>query len=204
MEINQKIFDKIDQMYNRLDDNGKQKNKAFFTHLVKSYFPASKVKIAFDRPIDSVKVECVFTKNKLLTVPDVMELINTTSFKDSVMDYLSSFDKVKCQFTSPTPMSQITGGKPLAITGTATETFMTQESYAAFFSWLSTKYLTGDGHIKWLMNQVADNPFAKSAPRGPLDKPAKMKTSYSTDSKKSTLGDLSVLQELKNKLKNKE
>ncbi len=203
MEINQKIFNKIDEMYNLVDDNGKQKNKAFFAHLVKSYFPASKVKVAFDRPTDKKKkVKCVFTKKDLLTVPDVMELINTTSFKDSVMDYLSSFDKVKCQFTSPTPMSQITGGKPLAITGTATETFMTQESYAAFFSWISTKYLSGDGHIKWLMNQIAENPFSKGAPRSPIDKP-KVKTNYSTDNKKTTLGDLSALQELKIKLNNK-
>ncbi len=201
MEINQKIFNKIDEMYNLVDDKGNQKNKAFFAHLVKAYIPTSKVKIAFDRP-ESAKARCVFTKKDLLTVPDVMELMETDKFKESVLDYLSSFDKDKCQFTSPTPMSQITGGKPLAITGTATETFMTQESYAAFLSWLSTKYLTGDGHIKWLMNQVTDNPFSRNANKGPLDKP-KMKTSYSTGNKKSTLGDLSALQELKNKLKNK-
>lgn len=198
MEINKKILDKIDEMYNLVDENGKKKNKAFFSHLVKSYVPYSKVKIAFDRP--KSKAKCVFTKKELLTVPDVMELMETDKFKESVLDYLSSFDKEKCRFTSPTPMSQITGGKPLAITGTATETFMTQESYAAFLSWLSTKYLTGDGHIKWLMNQITDNPFARNPNRGHLDKP-KMKTTYSTDNKKSTLGDLSVLQNLKNKLK---
>lgn len=198
MEINQKIFNKIDEMYNLVDDKGNQKNKAFFAHLIKAYIPTSKVKIAFNRP-ESNKARCVFTKKDLLTVPDVMELMETDKFKESVLDYLSSFNKDKCQFTSPTPMAQITGGKPLAITGTSTKTFMTQESYAAFLSWLSTKYLTGNGHIKWLMNQITDNPFAN---KGPLDKP-KVKTSYSTGNKKSTLGDFSVLQELKNKLKKK-
>jgi len=197
------IFESIDEMYNLKDENGKQKNKAFFSHLIRAYLPAKSVKIAQENPENKkVRVKCVFSKNNLITVEGVSKEMNSSAFKRNFDEYLHSFDADKGCFVSTTPMKQLLKGKVLALQGKDTQTYMSQESYATFVSWVMTKYLSGDSNIKWTLDKMSNNPFHPGITVKKKKKGPKM---YSTKgSKNTTMGDLSALQELKNKFKNEE
>lgn len=206
MESNRKIFDKIEEMYNLKDDEGKQKNKAFFSHLIRAYLPLKSVSVAEKKPESrKTKVRCVFTKKPLITVEEAMEEATTDSFKNNIQDFLLSFDKEKGCFISTTPMKQLFKGKILAIQGTNTKTYMSQESYSTFINWVMTRYLSGDGHIKWLLHQLSKNNFHPGISVSSKKRKNKKPRIYSTKGKKkSTLGDLSDFQDLKDKFKDQE
>jgi len=200
------IVDKIEQMYNLKDESGKQKNKAFFSHLIRSYLPFKSVGVAQSEPAKEVgkkkpRVHCVFTHDKLMTVEAVIAANNTDSFKMNLDDFLRSFDAERGFFASPTPMSQLLNGKTLALQGKNTKTYMSQESYLAFVGWVMNKYLAGDKDIIWLLNQMTKNPFHPGI--AVKKRKSKPKSYQSTGSKKSTLGDLDALQKLRDKFKDK-
>jgi len=204
---NNKIIDKIEEMYNLRDKDGKQKNKAFFSHLMKSYLPKNSVKVAMERPSDKkVSVKCVFTKDRLTTVDKAVDNAPTETFKKTMNDFVETFDVDKACFTSATPMGQIFGNKKVALQGSDTKTYMCQEAYLAFLKWVMNSYKQGgsegkgDGHIKWVVNGMAKKGLHPLINVKPKRKKKKQKA-YSTDNKTSTLGDLSALQDLKNKLK---
>jgi len=200
---NQETFKKIDEMYNLVDENGKQKNKAFFSHLIKSYLPRNSVSVAMVNPESKkIRVKCVFSKKNLVTAEGVIKEMKSDAFKRNFDDFLRSFDKEKVCFVSVTPMSQLLKGKVLALQGKDTKTYMSQESYITFINWVMTKYLSGDKNIIWILNQMTNNPFH---PGITVKKRKPKSTNYSTGgNKKSTLGDLSALQALKEKFKNEE
>jgi hypothetical protein len=203
MGDNQEIFKKIDEMYNLVDEDGKQKNKAFFSHLIRAYLPKNSVSVALVNPESKkIKVKCVFTKKALITKEGVVKEMNSSAFERNLEDFLCSFDKDKGCFVSVTPMKQLLKGRVLALQGKDTKTYMSQESYATFINWVMTKYLSGDKNIIWLLNQMTKNPFHPGITVKKKRKP--QKKSFSTGSKKSTLGDLSALQALKEKFKNEE
>jgi hypothetical protein len=208
MESNQKIFAKIDEMYNLLDDKGAQKNKAFFSHLIKAYLPLKSVGVALVNPESKkVRVRCVFTKKELITVEKAKSDASTDSLRNNIDDFVGTFDAEKGCFLSTTPMSQMFGGKVLAIQGKDTKTYMSQESYATFVNWVMTQYIGGDGHIKWLINQMKGglHPGIVVKKRKPISKNSGKSKTYSTPgAKAATFGDLSALQALKDKFKEEE
>lgn len=204
MGSNQDIFNKIEEMYNLVDEKGKQKNKAFFSHLIKSYIPRNSVGIAMKNPESKkVRVRCVFTKKNLITSEEVFKQLGSDAFNRNFEDFLKSFDKDKGCFVSVTPMKQLLKGRVLALQGKNTETYMSQESYATFINWVMTKYISGDKHIVWLLNKMTNNPFHPGITVKAKKKPEKKM--YSTPgSRKATFGDLSALQALKDKFKDEE
>lgn len=207
MESNQKISDKIDEMYNLLDEKGNQKNKAFFSHLIRSYIPLKSVGVALVNPESKkIRVRCAFTKKELITLETAKSEASTDALRKNIDEFVSTFDVEKGCFTSTTSMKQMFGGKVLALHGKDTKTYMSQESYATFINWVMTKYVGGDGHIKWLVNQMMKgglHPGIAVKPKNPIEKnKAKSKSGFSSPTiKKSTFGDLSALQALKDKFK---
>ncbi|MEK6828860.1 MAG: hypothetical protein AABY15_01950 [Nanoarchaeota archaeon] len=241
MESNQKILDKIDEMYNLKDAEGKQKNKAFFSHLIRAYVPLHSVSVALANPEDNkIKVRCVFTKKELVTVEQAHKNATVDSLRNSIDEFVASYDKERCYFTSTTNMNQLLGGKVLGLQGKDTKTYMSQESYGTFINWVMLKYIEGDGHIKWLVNQMSKGGFhpgitvtpvkpqsnnnhkprhqgqnqgqkvfdngknKSSTNKGSKHSSGKPKVYTTPGAKKITLGDLSALQELKNKFKDSE
>jgi len=208
MESNQIILDKIDEMYNLLDENGNQKNKAFFSHLIRSYISLNSVGIALVNPDDKKnRVRCAFTKKELITLENAKSEASTDALRKNIDDFVDSFDSEKGCFTSTTSMKQVFGGKVLALQGKDTKTYMSQESYATFINWVMTKYISGDGHVRWLVNQVMKDglhPGISVKPKNPIEKKVKSNVNFSYQTnKKTTFGDLSALQSLKDKFKDK-
>jgi len=203
MENNQDIFNKIEEMYNLKDEKGVQKNRAFFSHLIKAYLPKKSVSVAVENPESKkIRVRCVFTKKNLVTVDGILKEMNSSAFERNLNDFLHSFDKDKGCFVSTTPMSQLLKGKVLALQGKETKTYMSQESYATFINWVMTKYLAGDKNIVWILNQMTKKPFHPGITVKKKAKPTKKVNTFSTPgSKKTTLGDFAALQALKDKFK---
>jgi len=202
MGDNKEIFNKIEEMYNFVDENGKQKNKTFFSHLIKSYLPKNSVGVAMTNPESKkVRVKCVFTKKSLITVEAVLKEVNSDAFKRNLDDFLLSFDKEKGCFVSVTPMEQLLKGKVLALQGTKTETYMSQEAYATFINWVMTKYISGDKNIVWILNGMTKNPFHPGITVKKKSKKPQSKVFSTPGSKSATFGDLPALQSLKDKFK---
>jgi hypothetical protein len=204
MESNQKIFNKIEQLYNLKDEAGKQKNKTFFSHLIKAYLPLNSVKVAVDKPKrKDNKARCVFSKKELVTLQQAKSSSDTESMRIKMDEFAKSFDSEKGCFTSSTPMNQLFNGKILGIQGSGTETYMSQESFATFVIWIMAKIVEGDKHIKWTLSQmkgVKFHPGIVISDKKP-EKKQKPVHAYSTGTSTTTLGDLSALQNLRDKLK---
>lgn len=201
MKEKTKLFDKIEEKYNELNEDGKRKNKAFFDHLIRAYLPKKSVSVAIKNPDSKkIRVKCVFSGDNLITVDGVLKETQTEEFKNNLSVYLHSFDSSKGCFTSPAPIDKALKGRELALQGKDTKTYMSQDAYLEFVNWVMSKSLSGDKNITFILNKVTKNPFSK---RGPLDKPNFPKN-YSSGNKKTTFGDLESLQKLKEKFKNEE
>lgn len=203
MESNQKIFNKIEALYNLTDESGKQKNKTFFSHLIKAYLPVNNLTVAVAKPKrKDKKAKCVFTKKELVTLDQAKSGVDIEAMRVKMDEFAKSFDSEKGCFTSSTPMKQLFNGNVLAIQGKDTETYMSQESFATFITWVMAKIAEGDKHIKWTISQMKGTKFHPGiiiSDKKP-EKKQKPVHAYSTGSSTTTLGDLSELQKLRDKL----
>jgi len=196
------LIDKIDEMYHRLDENGKRKNKAFFSHLIRSYTPFRSVDVVSSNPDPKdkkIRLMCVFSRKKLASVEGLKKGNSSDAFAKNLDAFINSFDKDKGCFTSTTSMDQLLKGRIIALQGRDTKTYMSPEAYMTFLNWVMAKYLSKDKDIVFLVNKLANKKFHPTITVKP-----KKKKMYSTDNKKSTLGDLGALQELRDKFKDEE
>lgn len=168
------IKKKIDALY------ADPKSKGFLNHLIKAYVPADKLQNVTIKPKDA-KLVCVLTNDKLISVAE----ISAALLKNN--PDLISIDQV-----SEKDIDDARKGKASALTGDKTNTFISQEAADALYEWITEKLLTGDSHIKWLINSMRNpnkpNGTFKKNLNGPSNgyrKPA------------TTLGDLDSLQKLK-------
>lgn len=195
------ILDKIDEMYNLVDSEGKQKNKQFFSHLIRAYIPHNNVSVAMKDPESKkFRVKCVFTNKPLVTVNGIKKSMKSDAFDKNIDAFVKTFDKDKVCFMSPTSMDQLLKGKTLGLQGKKTETFMSQESFAAFVNWVNDKYLAGDPHIKWILGKMSNTRLYPGVKTSTKKKKVNKPKVYSTGNKIATFGDLSQLQALKEKL----
>ena len=179
------INKKIEELY------ADKKAKNFFNHLVRAYIPPTKVSGVLEKP-KTVELRCVITKELSISIAEILEGIETEEAKKEFKDNLKS------------PLQELTGDKHLAVTVTDTRTCMSQPAYQAFYEWVITKMLSGDKHINWLLKDVRKDLMHKDVKK--IDNPKvkkalnKIKRSKPPKPATFTLGDLSVLQEIKNKM----
>lgn len=197
----EKIFKKLDE----LASNPKSKN--FLNHLIKSYFPLSKINQVLNTP--SKKFRCVITNAPLISVNDALEHIKSDEFHDwwktTFMERLKYW--VEGETLSDEPIKSILKGKIIGFTGENTDTFMSQEGYMAFYNWIIMKMLQGDKHINWIIKSMEREQFIKHAELLATDDESKkslaqLKKSILKSNKRATttLGDLDALKTLKAKL----
>lgn len=178
--------EKIYQILDEMLSNPKSKN--FLNHLIRAYIPSTNLIKVMETPEKDFK--CVLTKDKLLSVNDMLMIINTEEYKDLV------FKNIQSVFTGI--MDDIMGDffkdKHLGITGNNTTTYMSITTYQIFNEWVFNKSLNHDKHINWLLNSI-------------LPKKENKTKNFSYSNKNSTynLGDASnVLLNLKTKMENNE
>jgi hypothetical protein len=183
------------EIHNSLDAmlvNTKSRN--FINHLVRAYFPASKVDKVWDKPQGQFK--CVLTKEPLISVQEIMSGMHTEEFKTDLMNSLRGmFDESKPKVNA---IKNIVGDRLLGFTGTNTTTFMCQEALQAFYDWVVTKTLMGDKHINWLLNSITHSSQPSvDTQKERVEKPKKEQTKATTYS----LGEVDAFKKLREKFK---
>lgn len=153
------------------------KTKNFINHLVRNYIPMSKISTVYEEPTKDFT--CIITKKNLM------------SGKNSS----SSNEKLK------EPVSSLPDDEQLALTGQDTNTYMSYRTYKEFYKWVVNKVIVYDKHILWLMGDFNKREFIDKF-NGIETKQQNNKNHIKpkTERAKYTLGDLGVLQELKNKM----
>lgn len=191
------IFKELDKIY----DNKKARN--FLNHVIRAYFPNSKVEKVFVKPKGTFK--CVIAKDKLVSVNQILTGVQSEEFKNDFFSYMHNMFNTNIDV--PTPIEKLIDGRHLAVQGSNTNTYMSAQTYVVFYDWVLTKFMKGDKHIGWLLKDINMNNFMDRAETLDDDEVRKVvkKKRKKEDGNRATfaLGDLSSLQELKNKMNNK-
>ena len=199
------IEQKIEEIYQRKDKDGKPTGKGFITHLIRSYFPIDKVHKVFDSPNKDLK--CAITGEKLCTIEDAFAALYSNGMDKKIIENLQASLRGEPAIS---PIKEQLKGKILAFTGKDTTTMLCLEAVQAFIQWYQNKVLTGDKHVVWVFNDmkrksvisVIREKLPESEDQKNIDHLEKMAKKPKKAS--MSLGDLSVLQQLQAKLKQQE
>ena len=135
------------------------KSRNFLNHLVRAYMPITNVDKVWDKPKEEIK--CAISREKLISVQEIMEGMNTEQFKADLMTSLKNMFDENADKTSP--MAKLLGERKLGVTGKDTTTFMSYPVFQEFYNWVITKSLNGDKHINWLIGSIRRESFIKRA-----------------------------------------
>lgn len=178
---------------NELFENKKSRN--FINHLVREYFPIEKISRVENTP-DTKNFSCAITNVTLVSINDVLNNVDNES-QQRVLDFL---DKSLSE-SKDKPELRLEDGREMCVRGKDTNTFISVSSYVVFHEWVLEKFLKGDKHMSWLLKDVKKTRYIKDvivSKNGRQVEHNKPKSKGAT----FTLGDLGVLQELKNRMKN--
>jgi len=193
----EQIRKKLDELY------ADKKARNFFNHLIRAYFPISKVEKIITKPRGPFK--CVLSNENLISTEEILIGIHSDEFKTDFMN------NIKTMFDSSSsaqhPMVKLIGDRKVGITGKDTNTNMAYSSYQEFYDWIVTKMLMGDKHINWLLKDLARNEFmdrGETIQNPDLQKKLNGIKKAEIRTATYTLGDAgNVLQQLKDKMENK-
>ena len=184
----EELFTSLDNMLNN------PKAKGFLNHLIRSYIPDTNVTKVMEKPTGEFK--CVLSGDELFSAEEVLIGMETEEFKANLFEHLKSMFDVKAD--KETPVSKMIGDKKFGITGTKTTTFMSYPTYQMFLEWVMLKSLNHDKHINWLLGSI----------RGFKSREGNNNNNNNNDKPKGSatfaLGDLGVLQKIKENLEKNE
>jgi len=198
-----KTFEKLEKLYAK-----DEKSKNFVLHLVRAYLPIDKVTKIFDKPADLSKFKCALTGEKLISIAEVFEGMQSEEFqKDFMNDLKIVIDESGNQVKQDPAILKITNGRILGWTGKDTNTFLCQDAVQELFNWVATKMLQGDGKINWTIRSMQGKQFLSK-----FDKDKNPETRKQVNRIKQVvnkpatakLGDMDILQSLKAKLEAQE
>ena len=182
------IHDSLDVMLS----NPKSKN--FLNHLIRAYFPITKVDKVWEKPKGPFK--CILTKEELFSAQDILEGIKTEEFQNDFMNNLKSVFTEN--FDTSHPLVKLIGERKMGVTGKETNTFMSYPAMQEFYNWVLTKSLIGDKHINWLLSSIRREDKTDTTP----DKKQPNNKNIPANTSSFTLGELDSFKKLKEKFKN--
>jgi len=205
------ILEKIEEMFKD------QKSSGFVTHLLHSYLPVNKVKTVTEKPKGKRPMTCAITGQKLISFDEIREIMmssisNWDTFKKSLlldMDKEGNITQKHPEVSEEIKDDQKSKLKDrvLAYTGEDTTTMLSKDSVECLLIWFQGKILSGDGKINWIAKKIQLNKALKPL-KGSKDNETKkqIKKAHKIVNKpsKTTLGDLTALQQLKEKLEKQE
>ncbi len=191
MESN-KIFDKLENLYKK-----DEKSKSFVLHLIRAYLPVDKCQKVFEVKLaDMPKFKCALTNDKLISVYEVLEGIQSEEFKNTFMNDLKiQFDENGKQVPRTPAILKITEGRIIGWQGKDTNTYLCQEAIQELFNWVATKMLQGDGKINWTIRSMQPNQPKRENKTATANTYIKQTVKPAT----ASLGDNDALQALKAK-----
>jgi hypothetical protein len=203
------IIQKIEEIYQSKNKDGKPTGKNFITHLIRSYFPLGKCKNVVDVPEKPMK--CAITGQKLMASGEILiAMQNDKGFFKDIAKTLLIDPETKETVENQHPFSKVANGRLLGMTGIDTDTYLCHEAYQALYNWYAGKILHGDNHINWVANDERKKSTIKvirellpdTEDQKKIDRAEKLLKRPKRAS--MSLGDVSALQELQAKLKMQE
>lgn len=204
------IFNKIEEIYQRKNKEGKPVGKNFLTHIIRAYFPMNKIQRVIDVPEKPMK--CAITGQKLFALGEIWNAMhdNDGTFMKDMMKHMSYQISPDDKEPVQNPFEKVTNGRVIGHTGEKTDTYLCHEAIQGLFNWYATKILTGDKYINWLghdmRRQHVVSSIRKKLPDAEDQKKIDKLEKISKHPKRATmsLGDMTALQELQAKLKKQE
>lgn len=196
----QEIYKKIEDTYNS------EKGKNFITHLLRSFIPINRSSKLMDDTRKLKLVDCI-TGEKLCDVNQHFGIMMDGGGIEAMMDNLKASAKAtvdgKEEYDAPESVKKLRSKlKPLAITSAKSDKLMTQETLEQLFNFYATEMLKGNGHINWIANNERGKDMVNAGKKSGYiknDHEAKV-VKKATERAKMSLGDMSVLQELKQRM----
>lgn len=177
------------------------KSRNFLNHLIRAYFPMSRVDKVWDKPKENFK--CVLTKQSLISISEILNGMETEAFRENFLKSIKvALDENAVKVN---PFSEIIGDKILGFTGTDTTTFMSYEGLQEFYNWVMTKSLKNDKHINWLLGSIKKTIFLNraemSGDKEIQDKAERIKKQEYKESRLATytLGEVDAFKKLREK-----
>jgi hypothetical protein len=199
------IIQKIEEIYQSKNKEGKPTGKSFITHILRAYFPQGKAQRVVDVPDKPMK--CAITGQKLFALGEIWNEMhnNPEFFKNMTKSMLIHLDLEAEKVESP--FAKVTNGRVVAITGENTDKYLCQDAYEGLFNWYANKILHGDPHINWLIKDMRQKSMIQTVRERLPDTEDQKKIDRAEQllkhPKRATmnLGDMTALQELQAKLK---
>lgn len=202
------IVAKIEEIYNSKDKDGNPKGKNFITHLLYSYFPVGKAQRVLDVPTKPMK--CSITGQKLFAIGELWNEMHSDDFKANFLTHMRAAFSPEGTEPVDHPFKKVANGRVVALTGEKTDTYLCQESYQALYDWYCMKILQGDGHInsiaRKIINSMKIDIIREKLPEQEDQKKIDQVAKIINKNKKASmsLGDISVLKDIHDKLKAQE
>lgn len=199
------IFKKIEEIYNTKNKEGKPTGRNFITHLLRAYFPVDKSKKIWDSPKKNLK--CAITGHGLCTIVDALTALHSEGMDKKMIEHMKAWANGEVK---ENPMRTELQGKILGWSGKDTDTALCEEAIQGLFNWYATKILNGDKHINWVIKdmqrQQVFTEVRKKLPDVEDQKKIDRMEKISKKPQRATmsLGDLGILNELHDKLKQQE
>ena len=208
-QIINEIEIKIEEIYQRKDKDGKPKGKGFVTHLLCSYLPVQNINKVWDSKDNNLR--CAITGTKLCTIEDAFQVLHSEGMDKKILDHMRS---TLAGEVGVSPMKEELKGKVIAHTGKDTTTMLCLVGILALIQWYQNKILQKDKHVVWVANEImrknAPKPIKKErAPETEEEKNNRIAREEEVEKEKAarkfkktttSLGDMSALQKLKEKM----
>lgn len=206
----QEVYSKIQEIYNT------EKGKNFITHLIRSFYPANRSSfVTFHEELGEKKLLCCITGKELFVKMDLAakaisdQKIFTEKFQLGVKIALN--EEVKPSEELLKHEKDIANMKNfIAVSCEKSDKLMSQIAFHQLANFFSTELLRGNKHIEWLLKDERSKEFVSHGKSKGWIKTVeeenvvkKAATNMGGKSSKMTLGELSVLHELKAKMENK-
>jgi hypothetical protein len=208
---NEDILKKIEEIYVTKNKEGKPTGKNFITHLLRAYFPIGKAQKVLDTPKGKV-MKCAITGQKLMAADEIFYALHNADgqFMKDMVKHMQFQINPENKSEIEHPLAKITNGRLLGLTGEKTDTYLCHEALQELFNWYATKILMGDKHVNWVIKdmqrQAVIQQVREKLPDAEDQKKIDRVEQLSKKPKRATmsLGDLHVLTELHEKLKQQE
>lgn len=198
--MDKKTFNtRLDKMYDG------EKSRQFVNHIIRSYFPVSKIKKVWEAPRGVFK--CAISGELLISGNQIISKLSTTSNEGDYLEFIYMV-LTDDNFFEKHVMESKLQGKEMAITGQKTTTIIGLETYRDLYLWFIGKVLSGDEHLYGIVKGLKSPQLIQSL-KNIASTPEEIKIADSFDKPKNatsgsyTLGDLGVLQQLKDKMNGK-
>lgn len=191
------------------------KARGFVNHLIKAYMPSSNITKVWEFKKGQAP-KCNICSQALMSVEDSLkafhenrEVITSGMLDNMKADVQAYLDKTDAPKTENPIIKHVAKGRVLAFTGQKTDTCLCLQCSRDLLDMVQSGLLMGDSNMSYQINQIQRNQvfnrFDESTGLTKLQKDTAKEIKKRVDKKKTaTLGDLDVLQKLKEQMEQNE